>query len=1293
MFKLSAFAFAATVSLSTLGTDADEKCALVDFTAQASEFLLLNNAVDVVAQSSLLPTLIKGYEPLVLQDIALGEFSYSILGQDLTFTPTLDLLNVTGIAGIKPEHLNVSSSNCVDLGAYSNGQLAIDATLSLTLDEIDTSITVDVALTLEKPTLACNVQASMYGCAKGAAGCEDFSVTNIEVAGVDGEYSSIMDSLLLRFKDAAVQTLALDFASISNFEFSFHSSGAVISAITDALAGFSADEINKKGDAYDAFTSRDGDEQEALEMSVIETGNVDVQVNATGATSQVNGYRIMGLLGEGAFSKVYHCVNSDGSEFALKILNKSFLKRKREYKRVDGKLMLSNAFQKVQKEVAIMKKLSHSNLVKLHEVIDSLEDDKLFLVLELIRGGQIMHWDDKKFRYVAHGSITGVLDKAAVRNCLRDVVDALDYLHHNQICHRDIKPENILLSSAGGHYKLADFGVAHMREGESTTAAPSSPIDTAVRLRSTEGTYHFLAPECTTGEEYDPYQVDVWALGVTMHALLLGTLPFGSNVASLSAVMDSIREDPLVLPPELDAECAELLSRLMEKDPNSRISVTQLKTHPWLLRASDEAAGTATVAPRRVVPVVQVTQQEIETAFTPVNNFILMTKIKMKMSSRLSRARRSLSGGDGDTQHLEKLPVTTHARIPVPVSQALSANGDDLIIGKEDTDPKVDEVATSEVSPTIMNRVQRRPSRMMETLNETMGTITTTLTRRKSQVGVASPAFDSFCSSDGKTTTTLATPADDSAVTVVAKPGGASPTKPGAASRLRFPAQKQSTQESCAVGALVSTSEVPASVSARGGEGGEGKEPKIKLSCSPEKTGSASPSKQSTISALQVVTKGDTSVPSSPTTHYQQLLTREGGGSPSSSSLESQSNSPTAIKGKVKAGREAKLPPLELSFSPLSSPAMSPISSPRVRGDVSLQEAFADSMPKNAAESPSKSPGLGRNLGVIKVSPSPPRRATSSKITGLSCGASMDDDHLALSSDGADMVSRHQVGSSTQIVSVGRSLPPSMELLTPTPGSPHRLALSLTKSLALLPKQQDHPGSPSTTPRPVLHRTRSVESECEGSSLNAPFVRTTSLAKVLDQCLTSDQKANIKSFKVEEQLETAHERRSSLTSVQPAVPAAHERRASVGNEKATATATATASANNTATTEQALVLKSHSDAHDNHRMRSTRDEKTNQTAASTGRGLHHHGEPPVDSEAARTAVSSSSSRLDSNHPPPVLQSESSKRRSILETQDSLRLILRRNTSMKLKMFEGTGASYTPNDGTSNKPKTSVCTAM
>jgi serine/threonine protein kinase len=101
---------------------------------------------------------------------------------------------------------------------------------------------------------------------------------------------------------------------------------------------------------------------------VIETNIVNCQMNNEGVPSHVNDYKIIKMLGEGSFGKVYQCHNSKGEEYALKILNKSILKRKKEYKKVDGKMFFSNAFQKVQREVAIMKKLCHKHLVKLYEV-------------------------------------------------------------------------------------------------------------------------------------------------------------------------------------------------------------------------------------------------------------------------------------------------------------------------------------------------------------------------------------------------------------------------------------------------------------------------------------------------------------------------------------------------------------------------------------------------------------------------------------------------------------------------------------------------------------------------------------------------------------------------------------------------------------------------------------------------------------------------------------------------------------------------------------------------------------
>ncbi|ETN13033.1 hypothetical protein PPTG_09009 [Phytophthora nicotianae INRA-310] len=266
MAKIITFSAASLLAIvdvtnaATAGTPANESCSLVDFTTQGTQFLLLNNAIDVATQSTLLPGFVEDYDPLVLQNINLGAFTYSILGQDLTFTPMLEHLNVTGLANIVPEHINASSSNSIDLGAYGIGEVSIDAAVSLTLEEIDTSISVDVSLTLGNPTLSASVQTDMYGCSLGASDCKDFTVTTIEVAGVDGKYNTIMDSLLLRFKSCAVQTITLDFNSIVNSDFSFHGSGSIISAITEVVADFSADEINRKGDIYDTFTSNINDQ-------------------------------------------------------------------------------------------------------------------------------------------------------------------------------------------------------------------------------------------------------------------------------------------------------------------------------------------------------------------------------------------------------------------------------------------------------------------------------------------------------------------------------------------------------------------------------------------------------------------------------------------------------------------------------------------------------------------------------------------------------------------------------------------------------------------------------------------------------------------------------------------------------------------------------------------------------------------------------------------------------------------------------------------------------------------------
>ncbi|RHY13311.1 hypothetical protein DYB25_002769 [Aphanomyces astaci] len=344
-------------------------------------------------------------------------------------------------------------------------------------------------------------------------------------------------------------------------------------------------------------------------IQVVETEVAAVKVDDAGAPHRVNDYVVVKQLGEGAFAKVYlveRTKDEATKQFAMKVFNKSFLKRKREFKKVDGKMVQTNAFQ----------------------VIDSPDDDKMFLILELLSGGQIMEFNAKSLRYTYPEE--GMEEAARlfmVQNCLLDIALALE--HCRPLGCTSHTTHNVLVTDTG-FYKLGDFGVAYMFTEDNAS--------NALQLKSTEGTYHFLAPECTTGEPYDPFKVDIWALGVTIYAMLFGTVPFGGHAETVPGILTSIRDDPLVFPSEssIPSDLQELVLAMLDKNPTSRISVGDILHHAWLVEHSVLKRPSPT-------QLVEVTVEDIDLAFTPINNFILMTKLKMKMHGRLSHARLSLS--------------------------------------------------------------------------------------------------------------------------------------------------------------------------------------------------------------------------------------------------------------------------------------------------------------------------------------------------------------------------------------------------------------------------------------------------------------------------------------------------------------------------------------------------------------------------------------------------------------------------------------------------------------------------
>ena len=241
--------------------------------------------------------------------------------------------------------------------------------------------------------------------------------------------------------------------------------------------------------------------------------------------------------------------------------------------------------------------------------------------LESIMAAQT-HWseEEEEYQYVPCLTLSQALD------AFRDTVLGLEYLHYQGIIHRDIKPANLLWTS-DFHVKISDFGVSYLgkpiREDADRMEKPEADAADqveAVELAKTVGTPAFYAPELCDSDYFDPErkpqrpqitgQIDVWALGVTLYCMVFGRLPFidqnemamYDKIAREDVFISSLRlkgveksddkvttnsnkrPEDIVEYEEVDDELRDLLLRLLEKNPLKRISLKEVKQHPWVLR-------------------------------------------------------------------------------------------------------------------------------------------------------------------------------------------------------------------------------------------------------------------------------------------------------------------------------------------------------------------------------------------------------------------------------------------------------------------------------------------------------------------------------------------------------------------------------------------------------------------------------------------------------------------------------------------------------------------------------------
>ena len=256
----------------------------------------------------------------------------------------------------------------------------------------------------------------------------------------------------------------------------------------------------------------------------------------------IGNYKILKKIGKGSFSNVFkaHKLDDENEFYAIKIIS---------LKNLSDKII-----DNVKKEINIMLKINHENIIKLHETI--VTQKYIYLIMDFCDGGDLYKFIKKN----------GKLTEEESKKYFLEISKGLYFLYSNNLIHRDLKPHNILITSKN-ILKICDFGfVKESNENMLYDTLCGSPI--------------YMAPEILKYKKYDS-KVDLWSMGIILFEMLTSKPPFiGVNHIDLIRVIDSTE---LTIPDNITIsnDCNDLLKSLIVVDPNFRISFDNFFKHSF----------------------------------------------------------------------------------------------------------------------------------------------------------------------------------------------------------------------------------------------------------------------------------------------------------------------------------------------------------------------------------------------------------------------------------------------------------------------------------------------------------------------------------------------------------------------------------------------------------------------------------------------------------------------------------------------------------------------------------------
>lgn len=347
----------------------------------------------------------------------------------------------------------------------------------------------------------------------------------------------------------------------------------------------------------------------------------------------INQYLLVCKIGTGYFSKVYLALNEDEKKQSIEENKPKNYFYAAKAINVQDNSITSSSFER---EIQLLRKFNHPNIIKLHKVLYVPSKNKVYLIMEWANCGTLQNLINNKIKF----------DERTIASIFIQIALALSYIHSNGIIHRDVKPSNILLFS-DGTAKISDFGISHTYESaESVAGTPAYQApdlfdedsesfssfenqnsiqkddkkdttklaqkkennkkeitiknndENIINEQSTKTVNSNILFGCSKSKEIndnilckekkkiDPKKSDVWSLGITMFQTAFGVLPY--NGKNIYEIINSIKTSTLVIPENNGIEYSplflDLIDKMLKKKSSERLSMNDVIQHPFFVR-------------------------------------------------------------------------------------------------------------------------------------------------------------------------------------------------------------------------------------------------------------------------------------------------------------------------------------------------------------------------------------------------------------------------------------------------------------------------------------------------------------------------------------------------------------------------------------------------------------------------------------------------------------------------------------------------------------------------------------